>query len=339
MIQRFRIRGKTAASTNGREGVRILVTGGFGYVGGRLAKVLNAEGHSIVLGSRRHMTSPQWLPRAEMVRVDFDNAAQMRAICEGVDAVAHLAGVNAEESVADPAAALAFNGSATARLARSAAQAGVQRFLHLSTAHVYGTPLTGTIGEDACPRSLHPYATSHRAGEDAVRWLHERRELVGVVARLSNAFGAPTYPGVNCWMLLLNDLCLQAVRSHHMALHTSGIQRRDFISLTEACRALVHLLAVPAERVGNGVFNVGGGWSPTILEITKRFADRVERVLGVRPAISVAPIASQERNEPLRFDRRKLLDSGFIPETANVIDEEMDSLIEFCALHSASLAK
>jgi UDP-glucose 4-epimerase len=319
--------------------VRILITGGFGYVGGRLAKVLGGEGHSIVLGSRRHRTPPEWLPRAGIARVDFDDAVQMRGICDGVDAVAHVAGVNVEESAADPSAALAFNGTATARLARSAAQAGVKRFLYLSTAHVYSSPLSGTIDEDACPRSLHPYATSHRAGEDAVRWQQERHEMVGVVARLSNAFGPPMHPGVNCWMLLLNDLCLQAVRSNRMTLRTSGAQRRDFIALTEACRALMHLLVLPTERVGDGVFNVGGGWSPTMLEITKRLADRAESVLRIRPVIAAAPPMSHEHDEPLLFDRRKLLNSGFVPGTSDVIDREMNSLIDFCAFHRASLVQ
>ena len=318
--------------------MRILVAGGFGYVGGRLSQALAARGHAVVLGSRRSRTSPEWLPGAEVTRLEWDDSPSLREACAGVDVVAHVAGMNARDSADDPASALAFNGGATARLLRAAIAAGVPRFLYLSTSHVYATPLRGTIDESSCPTSLHPYAASHRAGEDAVRFASERGEIEGIVIRLSNAFGAPTDVDAECWTLLVNDLCRQAAAGGRMELTSSGLQRRDFVPMTEACAALAHLVGLHGDLLGNGLFNVGGGWSPTVLEVAERVASRVEVATGAKPAIRRQPVGEGERSETLQFVRQKLLDTGFAPAPPAAIDVEIDALIQFCVRHYSTQA-
>ena len=84
---------------------------------------------------------------------------------ENVDVVIHTAGMNAQECASDPEQALAFNGTVTADLVSSAVKQGVQKFIYLSTAHVYKEPLVGTISESSQTTNTHPYATSHLAGE------------------------------------------------------------------------------------------------------------------------------------------------------------------------------
>ena len=217
-------------------------------------------------------------------------AAQLQRACENVDAVVHLAGTNARDSAADPAAALAFNAGCTAALVDVAATTDVGRLIYVSTGHVYANPLHGTIDETTPTRGAHAYATSHLAGEAAVRAAHADRSLDGIVIRLSNAFGAPMVAETDCWTLLINDVVRQAQQSGAMVLKSSGLQRRDFIPMREACRAIAHLLTLPREQIGDGLFNVGGGYSPTVVEITERVADRIERATGVRP-----PIRSRRR--------------------------------------------
>jgi UDP-glucose 4-epimerase len=284
------------------------------------------------------MRSPTWLPEAEVARLTWDAPDQLRDLCSRVDVVAHLAGMNAQDSEADPAAALAFNGGATARLLWAAISGGPRRFVYLSTGHVYASPLRGAISESTIPVASHAYATSHRAGEDAVRSAHEAREIDGIVVRLSNAFGAPTDVEANCWMLLVNDLCRQAVQTGRMVLRSTGLQRRDFISMTEACEALAHLMELPAECLGDGLFNVGGGWSPTVLEMTEALANRVAISTGVRPEIQRPPAASGDRPDELCFVRQKLLDTGFKPANREVVDRELDVLVQFCVDHKPQLA-
>lgn len=310
---------------------KLLITGGLGYLGGRLAQFLAPQtGDEILLGSRRQASSPQWLPQAKVVQIEWSSQADLLQTCTGVDAVVHLAGMNAQDCAADPVMAVECNGGATARLLHAAVRQGVKRFIYCSTAHVYGSPLSGMITEETCPVSLHPYATSHRAGEDVVRAAHQRGEIEGIVIRLSNSYGAPAHKDVNCWMLLVNDLCRQARTTRKMVLHSSGMQRRDFITLTDACRAIGFLLELPAEKLGDGLFNVGGGWSPTVLEMTQRLAERVDAVTGNRPVIQREPGPDGESSAHLDYGIRKLTGAGFKVSGDGIVDQEIDRLVRFC---------
>jgi UDP-glucose 4-epimerase len=309
--------------------MRILITGGFGYLGGRLSQLLTSENsNEIILGSRYQTSPPKWLPKVRLVSTQWDSLHSLEKSCRDVDAVVHLAGMNAQDCSDNPVAALELNAVATARLLQAAIRQGVKRFIYLSTAHVYVSPLTGIITEDICPISLNSYATSHRAGEDVVRAANQRGEIEGVVIRLSNAYGAPVHKDANCWMLLLNDLCRQAVTTKHMALQSSGLQRRDFIPLSDACRAIDHLLHLPTQKLTRDIFNVGGGWVPTIWEAACLAQERCHVILGFRPQLTC--ISQKEDKGVAMLDYRSdaLHQTGFQSIFNRV--EEVDQLLHFC---------
>ena len=309
--------------------MKVLITGGFGYLGGRLAQFLAAQGTAeIILGSRRQAESPPWLPQAMVVQTQWGSPISLEKICSGVDAVIHLAGMNAQDCTVDPVAALEQNAVATARLIQAAVRQGVKRAIYLSTARVYGSPLSGLITEETCPVSLHPYATSHHAGEHVVRAAHQRGEIEGIVIRLSNAFGAPAHKDANCWMLLVNDLCRQAVTTQRMVLRSSGLQRRDFIPLADACRAIDHLLYLPVQKLTKGILNVGGEWSPTVWEVACLVQERCEVALATQPELIRIPPQIGETAAALDYRFDVLRQSGFQP--GSDWPGEIDRLIEFC---------
>lgn len=316
--------------------MKLLLTGGMGYLGSRLAQFISLQaGYEIVLGTRSEIMAPHWLPEVKVVQTRWSTASVLDEITSGVDTVIHLAGMNAQDCASDPAAAMEVNAVNTARLLQAAIRQGVKRFIYLSTAHVYGSPLAGVITEETCPASLHPYATSHRAGEDVVRAAHQGKSIEGVVIRLSNAFGAPAYIDANCWILLVNDLCRQSVTNHTMVLRSSGMQRRDFITLEDTCRAITHLQKLPVDKLGDGLFNVGGDWSPTILEMTQRVAERFQIITGIRPEILRKEADNSESTAVLKYGIKKLIDSGFKPKGNNNVDSELDGLIRFCLNHQS----
>jgi UDP-glucose 4-epimerase len=314
--------------------LRVLLTGGFGYVGGRLAQSLAGRADfQLTLGTRRTLAAPSWAPEAAVVVTDWSSERELTRVCRGMDAVVHLAGMNATDCARDPVAALAFNGDATERLLRAAIEQRVTRFIYLSTAHVYGAALSGSVDESTRPEPRHPYATSHQAGENVVLAANAARAIQGIVVRLSNSFGAPMEPDADCWSLLTNDLCRQAVVAHQMVLRTAGQQRRDFIALSEACRAITHLLIAPSSAVAPGLFNVGGGWAPRLSEMAELAASRVEAVLGFRPEIHLGTTHDAVGEGDLDFGMRRILDSGFVPRSEAKL-EELDRLVTFCARHA-----
>lgn len=313
--------------------MKVLLTGGFGYIGGRLAQSLaGSADFELTLGTRRAAAAPAWAPEAAVAVTHWSSDAELARICRGMDAIVHLAGMNAAACAQDPVAALAFNGAATARLLRAAIEQRVTRFIHVSTAHVYGAALSGGVDESTCPEPRHPYATSHRAGEDAVLAANAARAIQGIVVRLSNSFGAPVEPDVDCWSLLTNDLCRQAVVAHQMVLRTAGRQRRDFVAVSEVCRAITHLLGAPVSAVAPGLFNVGGAWAPRLVEMAEIAASRVEAVLGFRPEIRLGATHDVVGEGDLSFNVDRIRGSGFVlrPEARL---EELDRLIAFCARH------
>lgn len=308
--------------------MRILITGGFGFVGGRLAQHLHQNGCEVLLGTRSACPSPDWLFQAEVVQTNWRDGRSLEAICAEVDVVIQAAGMNAKDCARSPVEALEVNGLATARLLESACRVGVKKFVYLSTAHVYSGSLSGRLTEDACPRNRHPYATSHVAGENSVLGAYERGETEGVVVRLSNAFGAPAHRGVSCWMLLANDLCRQVVQTQKMVLYSSGSQQRDFLAMTEACHAIGGLATSDLDIGGTGIFNVGAGVSLSVLEMAVIIQHRCEVILGFEPEIQRPITARDEQKEPLYFE------SKYLPQKTKEIMQrnidEIDSLLVYC---------
>ena len=314
--------------------LNILITGGFGYLGGRLAQFLESQvDYKIYLSSRKKRVSPEWIKDANIIQISLSSNEELKQVLNGIDVVVHLAGMNAQECVADPIAAIECNAVSTARLINACLKENVKRFVYISSAHVYGNQLTGNINEKTFPSSLHPYATSHRAGEDVVLAANQRGDLEGLVIRLSNAYGPPSRKDANCWMLLVNDLCRQAVVKKKLQLNSSGSQRRDFIPISDFCRVIKHLIELPLSKIDNGLFNVGGNWAPTILEMTSLIAEQFFVETAIKLEISCKPNAIIEESLSLEYDVSKILSTGFELSGRSCVNREINDLIKFC-LHS-----
>jgi UDP-glucose 4-epimerase len=311
--------------------MRILITGGFGFLGGNLAKYISktTTGHEVILGSRRLYNNPEWLPQVDVVNIQWANEMALEQICEGVDIVIHAAGMNAQDCVNDPKSALEFNGYSTEKLISASKSQRVKQFVYFSTAHVYASPLIGTITEETLPYNPHPYATSHLAGERSVFLAHENGELEGIVLRLSNAIGAPVNRDVNCWMLLVNDLCKQVVETRKMVLRTSGVQQRDFISVNEVCRAVAHLIFFKQNYFqDNCLYNIGSGVSKSIFEVAKLVQENCKVVLNIDPVIERPLSGIKEVHEFLDFRVDKLIGTKFNISTD--LNPAIRELLIFC---------
>ncbi|VAW82576.1 UDP-glucose 4-epimerase [hydrothermal vent metagenome] len=308
---------------------RILVTGGFGYVGGRLAKTLANKGHQVILGSRKKCTVPEWLPGSEVVRMEWEEEDSLASIFQDVNIVIHTAGMNAGDCVKDPVSALQCNGLTTARITDISRRAGVSKFLYLSTAHVYRAPLIGDIDEDTCPRNLHPYATSHLAGENFV--LHSSRnndEFIGVVLRLSNVVGAPVHKDVNCWMLVVNDLCRQAIANKKINVRSNGSSVRDFVSMRVVSECIEEIINTSKSKCESLVFNIGSGRSVTIKDLSILIKKRCEVLFGFSPEINMECAIHKPIDEFLAY-KSKEVDFNVYNQVS--LESDIDETLLYCA--------
>ena len=309
--------------------MHVLITGGFGFIGGRLAEYLVRSGHQVTLGSRTSINPPAWLKQASVTKINWDDACALKYTCAEVDVIVHAAGMNAQDCAADPSAALAFNGLATARLVDAANRTGVKKFFYLSTAHIYARPLVGNITEETLPCNLHPYASSHLVGEHAVLSANNQSEFQGVVLRLSNCFGVPSHDSVNCWTLLVNDLCRQVIETGKLKLLTNGEQQRDFIGLNKVCYVIEKLSTRQDLSREVKILNLGSGVSYSVISMAELIQKRCIKVFDFEPKIEYEQINCDPAKTQLIYNTAKLaaLDidlSGF------KITTEIDNLLRYC---------
>lgn len=311
---------------------KILVTGGLGYVGGRiLAHLLTKGEYSLYVSTRQEiLPKSDFLDVSQLHRVNNEDLLSSDAeLLEGFDAVIHLAAYNEIDSASDPVGASLFNIVDSLRLLQAAIQHKVPRFLYFSTAHAYGAPLTGLITEQTLPRPVHPYAITHRAFEDFVLAARDKKQLDGIVVRLSNAFGYPAWPSVNRWTLLVNDLCREVVNRETLTLQTVGLQERDFITLQDVANAAAFLIRDGVTDGTDGLFNLGGQWTLNVRTMAERVAERYE-LLTNRKAKKIFPnlqgILSD--TEPLIFSSKKLAAIGF--HWTSDTNAELDGLLRLC---------
>lgn len=304
----------------------VLVTGAGGYLGGRLVAHLRGnESIAVRSGSRR---APEG--STDVVSIgQLDDVEQLRASCAGVSSIIHLAALNEIDSEREPERAVEVNVNGTVRLLAAAKLAGARRFVFLSTAHVYGAPLEGRIDEQRVTRPVHPYAITHRAAEDFVAAAGRGAAIETISLRLSNAVGAPASPEVQRWTLLVNDLCRQVVTTGKLALRSSGIARRDFIAMTDACRAIEHVLLLPADSLPRGPLNLGGAQSLRVIDIVEMVAERAAAVLGIRPPIERPAPAPGETSADLDYRIDLLRATGFEPSGS--LPDEIDETLKLCA--------
>jgi UDP-glucose 4-epimerase len=310
--------------------VRILISGGFGFIGGRLGQYFSGLGHEVILGSRQNNLPPKWLLSAKVSKFEWKNPKSLENICKDIDIVIHAAGMNAKDCLIDPKKALEFNGTATELFATSARKMKVKHFIYISTAHVYSNPLQGTITEETSAENSHPYASTHLAGEKGIFKATNNSKMKSTVIRLSNAFGSPADIKINCWMLLINDLCMQAAKDGKLVLKSSGIQKRNFISIFNVSLAINHLIKNREQLDKYSIFNLGSSLSSSVIDIAKLVQDRCYLVMGFKPPIKL-PIENNdiENIEPLIYRTDKLTSLG-LHLKYNCDVEEIDNLIKFC---------
>ena len=292
---------------------RVLITGGFGYLGGRIAcDITRQTSWQVRLGSRLSRSSPSWLPEAQTVAFDLLKPDTFESALKDVRTVIHLAAINEAESREFPERAVEVNTLGTMRLLNAAIQRKVERFIYFSTAHVYGAPLVGHITERSLPRPIHPYAVTHHAAEEFVLAAQDKGAIQGVVLRQSNGFGVPAHSAADCWMLLVNDLCLQAVRDKELVLRLSGIQQRDFITLHDVGRVASHFLDLSQGNCSDGLFNLGGECSMSVLAMAERIIKCCQETLGYEPTLVRPQPGTNESSLELNYDISKLKHTGFV---------------------------
>ena len=319
----------------------ILITGGMGYIAGRLAIFLadTCKNRKIKILTRQHKGSlPIWCKNFDVVQGDVLDEQSLENAVQNVDTIIHLAAVNEIEASKNPKLALDVNGWGTYNILNVAQKSNVKRFIYFSTFHVYGLNAVDVINESTATRPITSYAISHLVAEGFVDHFRQYHQMETLIFRLSNPYGNPMHPEVNRWTLVFNDLCLQAVMKKKITLKSSGKQYRDFISLNDVGRAVDHMLNQPYSMWGDGLFNMGGNCSMMIIQVAKRIQRLYKEVYGDEIPIDISlNNESDQIQKPIKYSIQKLKNIGFIPNSFN--DEEIKRTFKFAEICNLSSSR
>src|SRR5437660_10702302 len=280
--------------------MRVLVTGGAGFIGSHFVRLLlqRQETRVVNLDALRYSGNPDNLrdvdshPRYTFVHGDICDADLVgRVVREHrVDAIVNLAAeTHVDRSIVEPGGFVRTDVVGTAVLLEAARGAGLKRFLQVSTDEVYGDVQTGRSSESdpLAPRS--PYSASKAAGDLLVRSYFTTYGMPILITRGSNTFGPNQYPEKFIPLFVTNALEDQA-----LPLYGDGLQQRDWIHVEDHCTGIATVLerGTPGE-----IYNIGGGCERR----NKEVAQAILNILG-KPGALIRHVTDR-----LGHDRRYAL--------------------------------
>jgi UDP-glucose 4-epimerase len=260
--------------------MRILVTGGAGFIGSHLVDdlVRRDAGEVAVLDNLhrgRIENLGKSLSRLTFVQGDIRDEAVVRAAMKRVDIVFHLAAQsNVVGSELDKHYCTTTNVGGTRLLLQAACDAGVKTFVFTSSREVYGDPEKLPVQETAPLRAKNTYGMSKVAGEAECRAMH-RHGLFPVIVRLANVYGPRDTGRV---IPLFLDLTL---RDEPLTIYGGG-QTIDFIWIETVVECLRRAAKLPC---GTEPINIGSGKPTTVLEL----AQRIKALMQSRSPLNILP--------------------------------------------------
>ncbi len=261
--------------------MRVLVTGGAGYIGSHTAALLARRGDFVVVLDSLEHGYRQAVGDLPLVVGSTHNGALVRQVVgdHHLEAVIHFAAYKAAgESMVDPGKYFENNVAGSLRLFEAARTAGVRWVVFSSTASVYGTPRSLPVGEDAELRPENPYGESKLLVERMLKWYDTCHGLRSVALRYFNAAGAaengdngedPRHVA-NLIPLVLRVATgrtpsIKVFGSDYPTPDGTGI--RDYIHVLDLADAHARALDRLAAGHPSDVFNVGTGQGASVLEV------------------------------------------------------------------------
>ena len=266
---------------NGLAGIRlrILVTGGAGFIGSHLADRLVDAGHDVIVldnfstGRTRNLSHSRGRLNFRLVRADIRRIPRSFVKRLGrVDRVAHLAAATSvRQSVRDPVSTTGVNVIGTLNVLEVAKKLKAERVVFASSAAVYGTPRAFPIAEDASISPISPYGASKAASELYLRAFEENHGIEAVSLRYFNVYGPRQTPSEYAGVISI--FAKRALNRQPLQIFGDGSQTRDFIYVSDVIDATVTALE---KNLKSRAFNIASGKEITILELAKTMQEIIQ---------------------------------------------------------------
>ncbi|MFD3507095.1 UDP-glucose 4-epimerase GalE [Nocardia sp. NPDC058666] len=314
--------------------MKLLVTGGAGYVGGGCAAVLLEQGHEVVVVDDLSTGNADGVPAgARFVQGDIAQAAPDLLRAESFDGVLHFAAQSlVGESVEKPEKYWHGNVVKTLTLLEAIRETGTPRLVFSSTAAVYGEPEQVPITEASRTAPTNPYGASKLAIDHAITSYAAAHDLAATSLRYFNVAGAYAGLGENRVVEThLIPLVLQVALGHRKAISVYGTDWptpdgtcvRDYIHIRDLAQA--HLLALASSQPGtHRICNLGSGTGFSVREVISA----CERVTGLPIETIDAPRRAGDPAVLIASSDRAVAELGWQPQH-NDLDEIVSDAWDF----------
>jgi UDP-glucose 4-epimerase len=261
--------------------MKVLVTGGLGFIGSHLVEALVRKGHKVRvldnLFSGRRANIRGVAREVEVLRGDCAEPAVARRAVKGIEAVYHEAAVpSVARSVKDPLLSHQANATATMSMLVAARDAGVRRFVYAGSSSVYGDIKGGAKREDMKPRPLSPYAVGKLSGELYLSVFARLYGMETLTLRYFNVFGPRQDPG-SPYSGVISRFSTALLAGDEPLIYGDGRQSRDFTYVANVVDA--NLRALTARGLVGQPVNIACGARITVNALLRAVA----REAGVRP--------------------------------------------------------
>ena len=252
--------------------VKVLVTGGAGFIGSHVVDRLVNEGYDVRVlddlssGKLDNIQSHLSSGKVEFVKGDIRNASTVKNSLNDVNAVIHMAAlVSVPLSLENPNLTFDINLLGTLNVLRTSVEKHVERFIFISSCAVCGDPESLPVTEQAKTNPISPYAESKLIGERYCLGFSERQLLQSVVFRFFNVYGPRQ--GMNDYSGVITRFIDRCNRKLPFTIYGDGSQTRDFVNVTDVAKAVV--ASVKSCKADGEIFNVGSGKPTSINELAK----------------------------------------------------------------------
>lgn len=247
--------------------MRILITGGAGFIGSHIAGYYNGKAEIRILDNLRSGSMKNLAGlNVEFIRGDIRDRVKLSQAMQGVDYVFHLAAmIGVPESMEYPLDCIDINVNGTLMVLEEAARAGVKKLIYASSAAIYGNNSELIRREDMNPDPDSIYAVTKLNGEQFCKIFSENRKLKTVSLRYFNVFGPKQDPG-SAYAAAPAVFCNRAILGQKIKIFGDGEQSRDFVYIDD----VVKVNAFFMENDLEGVYNVATGRTVTINDLVNR---------------------------------------------------------------------
>jgi UDP-glucose 4-epimerase len=261
-------------------GRRVLVTGGAGFVGGRLVRNLVEQGAVVTVLDDLFTGQAEVIPTsAQFVHGSVTDEALVHELVADASIVFHLAARNIIASTKNPRDDFETNIGGTLNVLLAARESRPDRVVYTGSTSVYGNPRTIPINEDDPVTMLSPYAVSKMGGEHYCQAFYENYGVRVAIVRYSNVFGIGQRPD-NPYCGVVSKFFASAMAGEPLQIHGDGMQTRDFTFIDDAVEATLMTGIHP--RAEGEVFNVGTGIETSV----NGLAEAIGRALGIPIEVS-----------------------------------------------------